>query len=78
MKSFLITLAISAVFFGIPLIATLWAMHCYGKYRDAVPFTEEKERNKKSAIISAIIAGVLDTIFFSYVFYYAFTSFFFQ
>ena len=78
MKSLFITLAIFVVFFGLPLAATLWAMYCYGKYRDAVPFTEEKERSKKSAIISAAIAGILDTVFFVCLFHYAFTSFFFQ
>ena len=77
MKSFFITLAIFAVFLGLPLIATLWCLYCYGKYRDAVPFTEEKERAKKSTIIATVIAGIFDTVFFVIVFHYAFTCFFF-
>ncbi len=77
MKSFFITFALFAVFFGLPLAATLWALRCYGKYTDALPFTPEKDKYKKSSIISAIVAGILDTIFLAYIFYYAFTNFFF-
>jgi hypothetical protein len=76
MKAFLITLAVFLVYLGMPLAATLWCLYCYKSYKDALPFTEDEKSKKKSAIISAVIAGVFDTIFFIILLHYAFTCFF--
>lgn len=76
MKELLICAAVFSVYFGAPLISTLWWLHCLNSYRCAVPFTEEKDRKKISLIISSVIAGILDTIFVVFLMYYAFTYFF--
>lgn len=76
MKELLIWALVFLVYAGTPFIATLWFLFCYSGYKNSVPFTEEYDRKKVRAIISGIIAGILDAIFLVTLIIYAVTVMF--
>lgn len=56
-----------AIFFfmliGGPVASILWLCFSWSKFKSAVPFTAEYQRNKVRLIISAVVAGVVMAVF---------------
>lgn len=59
-----------------PLTSILYFLLSWAKYRDAIPFTEEKKRRKTQFIIASIIAGIMVVFYVTVMTIYGVTVFF--
>ena len=59
-----------------PIGSIIYFLYSWSKYRDAIPFTEEKKRRKIQFIIASILASICVGIFIVVMTIYGVTVFF--